>query len=264
MPKNYPAAILPDEEYLLEMDIPQLLRVYPNLYAARRIDGNRDQLVVQIDGDNVLVDAALKGINVANFSVNLVGALFDVNSHLEFRPISEEITKQWKGEKVSLEQMDNKYEIKNPCFAIYYKILDFIKYPLIQDMTFQSENDFIGFKANVVANHVEETYLNAFEKGKTIQLPVKKKVNHIPTFCNYWHIVLDTYPYERPNIPIGTSETSKPYKRILRHLRNDFLTKCGSFEIKRSYSINRCFYSKGRKNKLFRKAMLLIALLRGN
>ena len=259
MPKNYPTAILPNKDYLLEMDIPQLVKVYPNLYVVRRIDGDRNQLVDQVSGDNVLSDAALKNVNVANFSVNLVGGLFHVNGHLEFRPVSGDITKRWKGEKVTLEDFNGKFEIKDPCFAVYYKIKDFIEFPLIQNMTFQSQKEFIGFKAKVAANHIEETYLNAFEKGKTIDLPVKKNVNHIPTICNYWHLVLDTYPYERPEIPIDPSETSKPYRRILKFLRSEFLTKCALFEINQTHSIHRCFYQRGGKYALLRKWMQLWA-----
>lgn len=257
MYKKYPASILPNKEYLLEMDMPQLLKVYPNLYAVRRIDGDKDQLVIQFSNDKILAAAALENVNVANLSVNLVGGLFIVNGHLEFRPISNDVTKQWKGEKVSLEELNGKYEVKDSCFAVYYKIKDFIIFPLMQDMTFQTEKDFIGFKAKAAENHVEETYLQAFERGKTINLPVKKKVNHKPTICNYWHLVFDTYPYERPNTPIGTSETSKPYKRILKHLRNDFLTKCGTFEIEQTFTIHKCFYLKGVKYAFIRKCICL-------
>lgn len=60
MAESYPEKILPKSNYILEMDIPQLLKVYPNLYVARRIDGDKHQLVLQVDGDNILSDAALR------------------------------------------------------------------------------------------------------------------------------------------------------------------------------------------------------------
>ncbi len=262
MPESYPEEILPKSNYILEMDISKLIKVYPSLYVARRIDGDKHQLVIKVDGDDVLSDAALKTTNVANFSVNLIGGLFDANNHIQFRPLQDDITKQWRGEAISPNDMDRKYEIKEPCFAVYYKITDFIKFPLIQEMSFQSENDFLGFKAIAGANRRDETYLKAFSKGKMVELPVKKKVNHIPTICNYWHLVLDTYPYENPQIPINTSDTKGPYKRILRHLRSDFLTKWGEFEIRNNNTINKCFYLCGKKNELMRKAILFISLFR--
>lgn len=262
MAESYPEKILPKSNYILEMDIPQLLKVYPNLYVARRIDGDKHQLVLQVDGDNILSDAALRATNVANFSVNLIGGLFDAGNHIQYRPLQDDITKPWKGECVTSNDMDSKYEIKEPCFAVYYKIADFINFPLIQEMNFQSENDFMGFKAIAAANRKEDIYLNAFSKGKIVELPVKKKVNHAPTICNYWHLVLDTYPYENPNTAISTSDTKGPYKRILRHLRSDFLTKWGVFEIKQSDTINKCFYLCGRKNELFRKVKYYVSFLK--
>ena len=178
MPESYPEEILPKSNYILEMDISKLIKVYPSLYVARRIDGDKHQLVLKVDGDDVLSDAALKTTNVANFSVNLIGGLFDANNHIQFRPLQDDITKQWRGEAISPNDMDRKYEIKEPCFAVYYKITDFIKFPLIQEMSFQSENDLLGFKAIAGANRRDETYLKAFSKGKIVELPVKKKVNH--------------------------------------------------------------------------------------
>jgi len=239
----YPAEILPRQEYVLKMDMPKLIEAYPDLYVVRRIDGDKRSLVVKFDGDDVLLDLAYTSM-VANLSVNLIGGPFVVDSHLSFHPTNKEITKDWNGEEVEIAILEGNYEVKEPCFPVYYKAKDFLEFPSFQEMTFHKENDFIVFKTKSVDNPLHEVYLNGFKKGETIKLPVKKLVNHAPTFCNYWHVVLDTCSFERPDTPIDTSDSNKPHNRILKQLRHDFLTKWGVFDIKTTYQIASSFYTK--------------------
>lgn len=253
MTHGYPVEILPKKEYELRLDIHSLLQVYPNLYVVRRIDGSRENLICQIDGDYVLSDEALKKIGVANFSVNLLGGNFDTERHLSYRPF-DHITKLWDGEDIiRLAISEDMFEIKDSCFAVYYKVDDFLKFPMKQEVPFNKETEYTAFRTRAVANGADERYFEAFNKGITIVFPVNQRANHMPTYCNYWHVTFDTYSFDSPQIPIENNDSHGPIKRILRHLRHDFLTMQGIIKIPEYDTIAPYFYQKGKCNVLRRK-----------
>ena len=252
MAQNYPVEILPRKEYELNLDIPSILKAYPDLYVSRRIDGVKEELVEELDGDYVLRDKVLEKIGVANFSVNLLGGNFNTERHISYRPF-DHITRPWDGEDVRHAISEDMFEIKDPCFAVYYKVDDFLKFPMKQEIPFNKEAEYTAFRTRAVANGADERYFEAFNKGITLTLPVNQRVNHMPTYCNYWHVTFDTYSFDNPQMPIGNNDSHGPIRRILRHLRHDFLTMQGIINIPEYDAIAPYFYQKGKGNVLKRK-----------
>ena len=261
MANSYPVEILPKREYELKLDIHSLMKVYPNLCVSRRIDGEREKLVIPFDGDYVLSVEALKKVGVANFSVNLLGACFDTDAHIQFRPIGDTFTQSWNGNDLSFEITEDLYERKEPCFAVFYNVKGFLEFPVKQEVTFVKENDYIAFRAKAIANGAEEKYVEAFKKGEKTSLPVHQRANHMPTCSNYWHVTFDMYSFDNPQVPIDNNDSHAPIKRILRLLRHDFLTMQGIINISEYDTIAPYFYLKGKCNVLKRKYTTCVKML---
>lgn len=255
MAHSYPLEILPKKEYELRLDIPSISKVYPNLYVSRRIDGAIDEFTIGFDGDRVLSDKALGSVGVANFSVNLLGALFDTTRHILYRPLSIAFKENWNGGELPFVITDDMYERKEPCFAVYYNVKAFLEFPMKQHVQFQKEKEYIAFRTKAIANGADDKYFKAFEKGETIEFPVTQSANHMPTCCNYWHVTFDTYSFDNPNIPLGGQDSSGSIKRVLRLLRHDFLTLQGIVDIPEYDTIPSCFYYHDRRSIFTRKVI---------
>lgn len=256
MAHGYPVEILPKKKYELRLDILSILKVYPNLYVSRRIDGAKDDLTIEFDGDRVLSDRALNNVCTANFSVNLLGALFDTNRHIHYRPFMGAFTDNWDGSELQFEISDDMYEKKEPCFAVYYNVKDFLEFPMKQTVQFQKENDYIAFRAKATTNGSDEKYFKAFEKGETIEFPVTQRANHMPTCCNYWHVTFDTYSFDDPNVPIDSRDSRSTIKRVLKFLRHEFLTRQGIVDVPANDAIPSCFYCHNWNSKIMRKLII--------
>lgn len=255
MAHSYPVEILPKKEYELRLDIPSILKVYPNLYVSRRIDGAMEDMTIDFDGDKVLSDMALEKVGVANLSVNLLGALFDTTQHILYKPFRCAFTDNWNGGELQFDITDDMYERKEPCFAVYYNVKAFLEFPMTQSVLFQKEKEYIAFRTKAIVNGADERYFKAFEKGETIKFPVSQRANHMPTCCNYWHVTFDTYSFDNPNVPISSQDSSGPIKRVLRLLRHDFLTQKGIVEVPRYDTIPSCFYCRDWRSVCKRKVI---------
>lgn len=262
MALSYPIEILPRNEYELRLDIPLLLRAYSNLYVARRIDGEREKCIYQIDGDFLLLDEALDGISAANFSVNLLGGCFDVERHNHCRPLTKSFSIPWNGEEVPTDISEDMFELKHPCFAVYYEVEEYLKFPLEETITLNKDKDYQAFITKEKAKGVEDKYLNAFKKGEPMIFAVNKKVNHMPTYCNYWHVTLDTYSFDALQTPIMSSGNRNSIDRMLKFMRHNFLTMRCVFDTPEFDILSQCFYYQGNFNVIMRKFIPIVQRIR--
>ena len=217
MESGYPLQIIPRECYSQSIDLGMLLNVNPFLRVSRRIDGNIKDLVLVVGGVRVLSVNAFQS-SVARLSVNLSGAKFNARRHIYYRPIDASIFDSWDGRSL-IRDFSGKYEIISQCFPVYYRVRDFLDFPLKQDMTFNHQKEFDGFVANLPANKRENEYIQQFNKGKKLFFDVKKSVNHMPTYCNYWHVELNVFSFNDDFNPIEPGVSSGTCKRILKHLK---------------------------------------------
>lgn len=257
MGDKYPLQLLPRDNYSQSIDLGMLLDVYPSLKVSRRIDGNKRELVIIDNGIKVLADRAYFG-SVARLSVNLSGAKFKARRHIMYRPTDKSILCSWDGDSF-VTDLRGKFEIKSPCFPVYYRVRDFLDFPVRQEMTFNHQKEFDGFVSTLPANKKENKYLQQFNKGEKLYFDVKKTVNHMPTICNYWHIEFNVFSYDDDDNPIDTGVSSSSCRRILSHLKSDYLTKQVSF-FHIAIPILPCFYKKGRKNQIIRDIIHRISI----
>lgn len=244
MKLGYPSEIIPRSSYRTRLDIPLLVRFCPSFFVVRRIDGERNKLVRRINGHPFLLDEAYRRIHADDFSVNVVGGQFVARKHIRFRPLDERMTTQWDGQNAHVSS-DWKYEEKSPCFPVYYSAQQFYGFPLKQQLTFQRERDFEGFVKKLPSNKRESKYLKVFAIGTPLSLPVKKSIDHRPTFCNYWHVTFNVFSFEDDKNPICSSGATNSQERILAHLKSDFLTK-QIYLCVIPFPILDCFYRNGR------------------
>lgn len=244
MSPEYPSEIVPNSFYRRGIDIPLLMGFYPSLFFARRIDGEKKDLVIKVGGHPVLLNEAYRGVHVDDLSVNVVGGRFVARKHIRFRPLDKRMTEQWTGGHVRV-LPDWEYEEKKQCFPVYYSARQFYGFPVKQQMTFQREKEFEGFVNKLPSNKRESEYLKNFTAGEPLILPIKKSIDHRPIICNYWHMTFNVFSFEDDVNPICSRGASKPQERILTHLKSDFYTKQFYLHVI-PFPIFACFFRGGR------------------
>ena len=238
------------------MDIRKLVKLYPSLFVSRRVDGERRVLVRRINGLPFLLDEAFHGISVDDFSVNIVGGRFIPRKHIKYRPVDKTITASWDGSPILCPQ-EGMYEEKRPCFSVFYSVRQFYNFPLKQEMFFQKEKDFLGYVGKLSKNKQEQVYIKKFSAKESLSLPVKKCIDHRPTRCNYWHMTFNVFAFEDDDNPIQSETASKSQRRVLSHLKSDFLTKQIKLFVVQP-SILSCFYRRGKVNDFILRVIGLL------
>lgn len=117
MAEVYPKVIVPQVNFLHSLNVESLLSCYPKLLVSRRVKGAKEGAFDTFNGRSQLKDSLMG--QVANMSLNLLGALFENDKHLVFAPINEYV-KDWNGEDVSSDDLDGKFLVEEVCFPIFF------------------------------------------------------------------------------------------------------------------------------------------------
>lgn len=237
MQEPYPNQILPQKEFFRLMDVKALLACYPNLAVSRRVSGNVEDAFVLFDGQKQLKDSLMG--QVANMSLNLLGGLFDNDSHLKFCPKQD--VEDWNGQDVDAQSLEGKYEIDACCFPIFFMAKDICDYPFSAPYYFQKAKDAEVFISSIPVGDIEKKYTDEFNKQNPIIVKTHAVLKHAPTNFNYWHCVLDSYPNLSASEAIPTNNKGAA-KRIIKMLRADLIRKFVKTDLTIDYSILQSYY----------------------
>ena len=238
MQDPYPIQILPKKEFCHLMDVKALLAYYPNLAVSRRVSGNVEDAFVLFNGQKQLKDSLMG--QVANMSLNLLGGLFDNNSHLKFCPKLD--IEDWDGQDVDAQSLEGKYEIDACCFPIFFMAKDICDYPFYAPYYFQKEKDAEVFISSIPEGDIEKKYTDKFNKQEPIIVKTHAILKHAPTNFNYWHCVLDSYPNLSAKEAIPTNNKGAA-KRIIKMLKTDLVRNFVKTDLTIDYSISLSYYA---------------------
>lgn len=236
MVNEYPKEIIPQVNFVHSLNVESLLACYPNLAVSRRVKGDKGDAFVLFNGKEQLKDSLMG--QVANMSVNLLGALFEDCKHLPYSPLG---SKDWNGEEVHSEDLDDNFTIEERCFPIYFYVRDIHNYPFSGDYYFQRENEAIVFLSEIPKGDVEKKYVEKFNKQEPVVVKTHALLNHAPTIFNYWHCVLDSYPNLSSDSPIPTN-CKGAQKRIVKTLKSVLIKLFLKTDLKIDYKIEPKFY----------------------
>ncbi len=230
MSECYPRDILPRKEFKRNLNINDLLHLYPKLLIVRRFSGNLSEHIDNTtSGPPVYLPTIFQG-NMANLSLNLSGGIFDTNSsqHLRFLPKHTDASRAWNGEDIPeyLYVPKETYEYNDDCHGLCFFCADVHeqKFPFYRHFATKEERDEFYSKTLKATTDKEKEYdahiVEAFvNKNKKVVVYPRLKVHHAPTMVNYWHVTLDTY---RPTDtePVSSSEkTNSTDRKMFKHLK---------------------------------------------
>jgi hypothetical protein len=243
MQNRYPVEILPNNTFVLHMNIGELIRCYPNLCVVRRINGKKDDAFEKFNGEHRLKEHYLG--QVLNLSLNLIGGKFKVDLHLGFSPNGSAVH-NWDGQDINLDDIQNNYKMEESCFPIYFKAKEIFNFPFEYSRCFKDKKNYLMFCKATNVSDIEGKYITVFGKGQLINQTVRTHaiLRHEPTNFNYWHCVLDSFPYNSSTKPVETDENTKPIKRLRRKLRTELITHYASENAIIDYHIRPCHYKK--------------------
>lgn len=234
MAEVYPKLIVPQVNFLHSLNVESLLSCYPKLLVSRRVKGAKEEAFDTFNGRSQLKDSLMG--QVANMSLNLLGALFENDKHLVFAPINEYV-KDWNGEDVSSDDLDGKFLVEEVCFPIFFYVEDIHNYPFTAPYYFVKESDALIFISSIPQGDIEKKYADKFNKVDPIKVKTHALMKHAPTNFNYWHCVLDSYPNISSENPIPTN-CKNAQKRIIKLLRTDLIKKFLKTDVKVDYKID--------------------------
>lgn len=247
---GYPKQILPHPSYRRKLGLERLLVEYPNLMAVRKVDGKPEDYEHNGDKGGIFISLEMFKGNMANFSMNLAGGLFDVrpSKHLPYLPTFAEATEDWDG-KEPKEDFYAEYR-SNECFGLCFLIRTIHRRPFPYYRCFDNQKAYDEYVTKVegaalaTRREKDEILVGKFlSKSDNVELRPFIKVHHAPTKVNYWHITLDT---RRPTDVDYIKPKDKPIsqdKRMFVALKQDLVHHC-RVNLKPSYRLKRLDYKK--------------------
>ena len=208
----YPKSILPNVEYVVKIDIDDLLEKVGEFVVSRRINGSVDDNVDDFAGQRRLRIEALGSI--PNMSLNLLGGKFIEKKHTKFRQL-DEATNEWDGKEVLIEDYAGKYEELDNGASISFRGKDLhrIAVPYKKTITDKGEKEKLrrlGLDLDRLADNNE------------VNLEGVIKLEHKPTMLNYWHLVMDIFPHAS-EVPIKRTDATWK-KNIVSFVTQEILT----------------------------------------
>ena len=181
---SYPKEILPTSKYVIKIDIDDLLGKVGDFLICRRIEGLLEENMVGFNGKVRLKVEALG--KIPNLSTNLLGAKFQANKHIAFSP-SGDARCDWDGRKIDFAKFKDSFHIVENCTYVAYhgNNLHNIPVPYKKNLNKDDKNKLARLGIN----------LDNFIKDGEAEMMGTIKLEHKPTMLNYWHIVMDLYPY---------------------------------------------------------------------
>ena len=199
---SYPKEILPTSKYVIKIDIDDLLGKVSDFIICRRINGSLEENTVAFNGKVRLKVEALG--KIPNLSTNLLGAKFNAYKHIAFSPTGNARC-DWDGKNIDFEKFKDSFQIIENCTCIAYHgdILHNIPVPYRKNLNKEDKNKLASLGINLD---------NFITKGEA-ELTGTIKLEHKPTMLNYWHIVMDLYPYASSE-PIKKDEAAWQKKMV--------------------------------------------------
>lgn len=225
---------MPKQGYKPRMDVNDILKSVEILAVVRRspyaLEFREEDGVKRLSEDCITDE-------VFNYSMNLLGNVFNVDEHLQIRQTGIG-RKDWDGVTMLSDEDALKNSEDVPAFPIYFMVKDLqnVKIPYTKVIEKQSEYDELQKTSNALGRKIAE---QTWEKGKPMHLEGLLRVNHIPTNLNYWHVTLDIYPPDKTE-PIMKGN-SKWHKK-LRDGIFDYLATHYQEEWLDRYEIPKHFY----------------------
>ena len=185
---SYPKEILPTSKYVIKIDIDDLLGKVSDFLVCRRIKGSLEENTVTFNGKVRLKVEALG--KIPNLSTNLLGAKFQADQHIAFSPTGDARC-DWDGKNIDLAKFKDSFQVVENCTYVAYHgdALHNIPVPYRKNLNKDDKNKLASRGINLD---------NFITKGEA-ELTGTIKLEHKPTMLNYWHIVMDIYPYDSPD-----------------------------------------------------------------
>lgn len=180
---SYPRELLPTPQYVVKIDIDDLLGKVSDFLICRRIEGSLEENTVQFNGKTRLKVEALG--KIPNLSTNLLGAKFKANKHIAFSPTGDARC-DWDGKNIDLAKFKDSFQIiKNYTYVVYRgNFLHNVSIPYRKELNKDDKN-----KLAIIGINLDNFVAKEVELKGTI------KLEHKPTMLNYWHIVMDLYSF---------------------------------------------------------------------
>ena len=180
----YPESILPSVEYVVRIDIDDLLDKVGEFVVSRRMKGTVEDNINVFAGQRRLRIEALG--RIPNLSLNLLGGAFVEKKHTKFRQI-DEATREWNGEAVLMKDYIGKFEELDNCSSVAFRGRDLhrVEVPYKKTIAIKAEKD----KLQRLGIN-----LDRFIENNEASLQGIIKLEHKPTMLNYWHMVLEIFP----------------------------------------------------------------------
>lgn len=194
--KLYPSGLIPKSRWLHRIDVDKLVGLDVDVYVARRIEGKRDECIdMELGQENAfLKDDVIRNSDAPNMSLSLLGTLFQTDD-LRFRQAGDAM-KDWDGKRVESESLIERFafECEKGWFAVAWDVKGLHEQHVPYKKEFSREKDYNKFVQEI--NRVTEVIKMEFSEYKNSVAPLEAttKLQHSPTFLNYWHFVFDIYP----------------------------------------------------------------------
>ena len=195
----YPDSLLPKPDYVSEMNVDQMLADEVTLIFVRRSDCPLEEIET-VSGDYMLSEDCVSD-DVFNYSMNLLGAGFDVASHLRIRQTGDG-WKCWLGDQfLSAEEIERSW-VEVEGYPIYYRAKDLHNKTFPYQRVFEKKKDFTAKMARIKRRDLKPAEDIWSPEAKSVSLWGILRVNHAPSFMNYWHVTWDAYEPDQLTSPI--------------------------------------------------------------
>lgn len=227
----YPKDIVPQPQYVIKIDIDNLLDKIGDFLICRRLNGSLDDNIIEFNGRKKLTIEALG--DIINLSTNMLGAKFRTDKHLMYSPKGD-ATNDWDGKPVDLSKYNESYTIVENYSFVTYKGKGL------------HNHDFPYWKA-LSKDDIKKAESLGIDLGKLNELSEaqftgKIRLEHKPTMLNYWHVVMDLYPQDSEDPLVDKKARWK--KNMARFVLEKILTIDFEIEIESIPSISKKNYIK--------------------
>lgn len=223
MKPEYPKELLPSAEYVLNLNISELLHENASLTIVRQYSG---EIRYTENGHPTISDDMWPSSNrIIGLSMNLLGGLYEADKHLPFLPKPYRATMPWDATNVDLDSFGNDdYSFESDAVGIYIPVAGIQNHVFPYNCTFASieERD----KCEQVANDTQAAYDLEFETAAVgvftrKDIPVETyaitQIIHNPVMLNYWHVTLGVLPIvDTVHIEDRNSSRSKRISKLIR------------------------------------------------
>lgn len=213
---DYPKEILPQIGFVVPFPFQKLLDTFGDYLLCYRINGSvKDNLESEtFNGRRKLKKTCFT--HLPHMSMNLYGGLFKP-CHVRFVQ-KKSACDTWDGiSNVSLDEYLQCVSENDSYTPVFYRASELCQ-NIQTAVAFQDKS---AYEA-VVKFFVQSGFtMPSYEKGKLVELPVKIRVEHVPTNLNYWHTQMEVYP---PHGGMGLKDDSAKWReRIFNQIRDSIL-----------------------------------------